>query len=192
HTIPEGEIELSGELIGKNAFEVVQNISTPVERSIALAILNALGNIDIYQPGDPLEILTGNKLCVFGYSPNVSNAKFHHIIVYDFSNPQFKLSGNVEIRPFSSFSKDSCDTAVIFGSSLVNGTIDNILRNIQAKELVLTGVSSVDAPSTLKSLGFNMIGKVLAIDKHRALRTICEGGGARQLARYTTKVFRTL
>ncbi|MCY0858931.1 MAG: DUF364 domain-containing protein [Sulfolobaceae archaeon] len=192
HTVPEGEVTLSGEIVGKNAYEVVQELSTPLSRSVALAILNALGDLSQYEKGDPLDLISANKVCLFGYSPNVSNLKFNSIVVYDFYNPQPQKMNNVDIRPYSSFKGETCDTAVVFGSALVNGAFDNIVRNVNADNFILTGVSSVDAPSTLHSLGFNIIGKIIATDKYRALRTVCEGGNSGQLGKYTMKVFKRL
>ncbi len=66
------------------------------------------------------------------------------------------------------------------------------MAKVTADNLVLTGVSSVYAPVTLRKYGFNMIGKVVPIERAKALRVACEGGGAPQMAKYIGKFFKKL
>lgn len=183
HTIAEGEVEYAGEIIGKNAYEVAVDIENPLKRSISVAILNSLTSGRLTN-GDPLALYSGNKVCAFGYYPYISAGNFSSVVLYDFSS---KPQNNA--KPFSQFNGEDCDVAVIFGSALVNNTIDKIIKNIKADHLILTGISSVEAISTLKKYGFEAIGKVVPVDQYRAFRTICEGGSAKQLNKYVTKMY---
>ncbi|MEM0016801.1 MAG: DUF364 domain-containing protein [Saccharolobus sp.] len=193
HTLANGEIEVAGEIIGKNAYEVVvENLESDIQRSLSLAIINALGDINRYTQGDPINLYSGGKVCIFGFSPQIPSNRFDSVIIYDFSVNEYKKSGNVEIRPFNSLSHEMCTTLIIFGSALVNNTIDRILNNISATHKILTGISSVDAVYTLKNYGFEIIGKIIPIDKYKVFRIICEGGSSRILNKYVTKYFRKI
>ncbi|MCH4814501.1 MAG: DUF364 domain-containing protein [Saccharolobus sp.] len=193
HTITDGEIEGAGEIIGKNAYDVIiNNLDSNLQRSLSLAILNALGDINDFTQGDPINLYSGGKLCVFGFSPQLSYSNFDSVIVYDFISMENKRVGSTEIRPFSSLSHEVCSTALIFASSLVNNTIDRILSQISANHLILTGISSVDAPISLKNHGFEALGKLFPIEKYRVFRTICEGGSSRLLSKYMTRYFKKL
>ncbi|AWR94833.1 Rossmann-like domain-containing protein [Acidianus brierleyi] len=184
HTIPDGEVENAGEIIGKNAYEIAKDIDNPIKRSISLAILNSIGSKNLEQ-GDPITLFSGNKLCIFGYQPYINSSNFKQTIAYDFSQ-------DTELTPFSEYNGEICDTAVIFGSALVLGVTEKILKNLKAEHIILSGVSSVEAPATLKKYGFEIVGKVLPVDNYRVFRTICEGGGARQLNKYIIKGFRRI
>ncbi|BCU69328.1 Rossmann-like domain-containing protein [Stygiolobus caldivivus] len=193
HTILDGENSLSGEIMGSEAEDVVGKLtSNPLERSVTLSILNAVSYLPSYERGDPLDHLEGNKLCLFGYSPVVETNKFSSILIYDFKNPDPQNLGKVIIKPYSSLASESCNTAVIFASALVAGYTENILKKISADHLILSGVSSVYAPSTLRSYGFEYVSKIEPLDKFRAFRTVCEGGSGRQLAKYTYKIYTKL
>ncbi|MFP3204751.1 MAG: DUF364 domain-containing protein [Metallosphaera yellowstonensis] len=182
-THTDGEVEEAGELQGKSAYEVARNLDTPMRRSVSLAVMNALSPPQL-SPGDPLQHFQGGKLCVFGYSPQVSYEGFSEVVAYDFSPRPVQGS-----RPFSSFNGEICTTATIFGSSLVINAMDKIVSNIKAQHLLLVGVASVYAPVTLKRLGFEVVGKIVPTDRARAFRTVCEGGSARQLNRYVSKAY---
>ncbi|WP_338600138.1 DUF364 domain-containing protein [Sulfolobus tengchongensis] len=193
HTITDGEIEGAGEIVGKYAYDVViNNLDSNLQRSLSLAILNAIGGMNNFSPGDPISLYSGGKLCVFGYSPQVVANNFDSVITYDFSVTEIRKVGNNEIRPFSSLSREVCSTALIFASSLVNNTIDKILSQISANHLILSGISSVDAPSTLKSHGFEVIGKLFPTEKYRVFRVVCEGGSNRILGKYMARYFRKI
>ncbi|QIW24999.1 hypothetical protein EWF20_13240 [Sulfolobus sp. S-194] len=193
HTVPDGSNSLAGELLGMNLEDVITLLkNNSIERGVLLSILNAVSDMTNPQEGDPLDLLEGGKLCVFGYAPRIDTTKFSSIIVYDFLSTQEKNQGKVVIKPFSTFRSEVCDSTVIFGSALVNGSIDTIVKSISTNNLVLEGISSVFAPKTLKNYGFNMVGKIIAIDKLKAFRIICEGGDPSKLATYTRKIYAKL
>ncbi len=192
HTVPEGEVPAAGELLSMKTEDIISmGPESPIVRSITLSILSSFIDSS-FERGDPLDVIEGGKLCVFGYSPSVDPKKYSSLVVYDFSEPAVQNRGNLTIRPFSSFQKESCTHAVVFGSAIVNGQIDRILANVSADNLILAGVSSVYAPNTLRKYGFSVIGKVIPIEKVKALRVACEGGGASQMIRYVGKFFKKL
>jgi len=193
HTIVDGENSLSGEILGQDLEYLTENLkSNSLERGITVAILNAVSNMENYETGDPLDLLEGNKLCLFGFSPTIETTKFSSVIIYDFSNPSPQTMGKVIVKPFSSLVNEVCNTAVIFGSALVLGHTEKILKSVSADHLILSGISSVYAPSTLRSYGFEYVGKVVPLDKIRAFRIICEGGVGRQLSKYIGKIYKKL
>ena len=190
HTIPDGNNSLGGELLGLDLEEVVSSLkNNSLERGVLISILNAVSKIPNPQIGDPIDILEGGKLCVFGYAPKIDTTKFSSIIVYDFLAYDERKLGKVVIKPFSSFVSESCDSAVVFGSALVNGQIDKIVKSVSTNNLVLEGISSIFAPRTLKNYGFNIIGKIEIIDKIKVFRIICEGGDPSKIPIYSTKVY---
>ncbi|MEM0363834.1 MAG: DUF364 domain-containing protein [Sulfolobaceae archaeon] len=192
HTIPEGSSKYCGEIISTNPYEVVKDIETPLSRSIALAILNAIKLSERFERGDILTQYSGNKLCVFGFSPNVNVQNFSSIIIYDFYNPQYLQRGKIQVKPFNSFTSERCDVAAIFGSALINSTIDYIVNNTSTDHLLLVGISSVYAPKTLKSHGFEAVERLEFIDKYKVFRAICEGATARDINKYVVRTFKRL
>ncbi|MGC9105485.1 MAG: Rossmann-like domain-containing protein [Thermoprotei archaeon] len=192
HTVPEGDVPNAGEILSMKIEDILSmQPESPIVRTITTSILSSW--IDsTFERGDPLETLEGGRLCVFGYSPGIDSRKFSSVVVYDFSEPTPQTKGNVTIRPYSSFQGETCNHAVVFGSAIVNGQIDRILAKVTADNLVLTGASSVYAPVTLRKYGFTMIGKVVPIERAKALRVACEGGGAPQMAKYVGKFFKKL
>lgn len=190
HTVPDGSNSLAGELLAQDLYELVSSLkNNSIERGILLSILNAVSRIPNPQTGDPLDILEGGKLCVFGYAPKIDTSKFSSIVVYDFLASEERKMGKILIKPFSSFSNETCDSAVIFGSALVNGQIDKIVKSLSANNLVLEGISSIFAPKTLKNYGFNIIGKIESIDKLKVFRIICEGGDPSKISVYSIKIY---
>ena len=192
HTVPEGEVPKAGDLLSMDIETIISlDNKTPLSRAVVLSILSSYTDQSFVR-GDPIDLLEGGKLCLFGYSPVVDDKKFDSVVVYDFFNPQPQTKGKTSVKPYRSFSKEKCTHAVIYGSALVNGEIDNILANIEAENLVLSGVSSVYAPSTLKTHGFSIVGKVVPVERNKALRVACEGGNAASMSKYVTKVFKRL
>ncbi|MEM3947247.1 MAG: DUF364 domain-containing protein [Metallosphaera sp.] len=181
-TLTDGEIPEAGELQGMNAFEVASNIGNVMRRSVSLAVMNSITPSELKR-GDPVELFQGGKICIFGYSPQQRVEGFAEVVSYDFSPQASK--GTI---PFSQFRSEVCDTAVIFGSSLVLNNVEKIVNNVRAKNLILNGVSSVMALNTLRRYGFTAVGKLVPIDKTRAFRTICEGGDARQVGKYLERM----
>jgi uncharacterized protein (DUF4213/DUF364 family) len=191
HTVFDGSSKFCGEIINSVAYDIVRDVETPLARSIAVSILNAI-KLENFEKGDLLSQHSGNKLCVFGYSPNVSNASFSSIIVYDFGNPQETLRGKVVIKPYNSFSSERCDVVGVFGSALINSSIDTIINNVSTDHLLLLGASTVYAPNTLRKYGFEAIERLELLDKYKAFRIICEGGGAKELSKFVVRYFKKL
>jgi len=191
HTIPEGSSKYCGEVITTNPYDVVKDLDNPLSRSIAVAILNAI-KFEKFEKGDILREYSGNKLCVFGFSPNVNAQNFSSIIIYDFYNPQYAQKGKIQIKPYSSFTSERCDVTAIFGSAFVNSTIDYIINNTSTDHLLLVGVSSIYAPKTLKSYGFEAVERLEFIDKYKVFRIICEGGTAKDINKYVVRTYKRL
>ncbi|AWR97631.1 hypothetical protein DFR86_08780 [Acidianus sulfidivorans JP7] len=183
HTMINGEIKNAGEIIGRNAYEIASNIDDELNRSISVSILNAITTGKLIE-GDLISQYSGNKVCVFGYSPYVAG-NFKEKEVYDFSSVPVQGA-----KPFSKFTSENCDVGIIFGSAFIaDNAIDKIVRNIRADHLILTGISSIEAPITLKKYGFEAIEKIIPFDKYRAFRTICEGGSSKELIKYVKKAY---
>lgn len=183
HTVLGGDIGNAGEIVGRNAYDVAKEIDGELNRSVSVAILNALSTGKL-KDGELISQYSGNKVCVFGYSPYVSGSYVQKVL-YDFSPTP--VAG---AKPFSEFRSESCDVAVIFGSALIiDGAIDKIVNNISARHIILTGISSVEAPVTLKKYGFEGIEKIVPADKYKAFRSICEGGTSKQLSKYVKKAY---
>ncbi len=192
HTVPEGEVPNAGDLLSMTVDSIISlDNKTPISRAVVLSILSSYID-NTFAKGDPLSVLEGGKLCLFGYSPVVDDRKFDSVVVYDFFNPQPQTRGKTTIRPYSSFEGEKCTHAVIYGSALVNGEIERILSKVDAENLVMSGVSSVYAERTLKKHGFTLLGKVMPVERNKALRVACEGGDATKMSKYVIKVFKRL
>lgn len=190
NTIYDSDIPLCGKLLGLSAYEAAQSLNSNSERSLALAVMNAI-TLEPFEDKDPLIDAEG-KLCVFGYSPSINRGKFSKVIVYDFSVRGESSEGEINYRPFSSYKEEKCNVAVLFGSVLVNGSVQSILKTLTADTIILSGVSAIFAPITLRRHGFTHVSKYFTTDNFSVFRIVCEGGGPRQLGKFLIKRHRKL
>ncbi|BCU67348.1 hypothetical protein HS7_07850 [Sulfolobales archaeon HS-7] len=189
HTIISGENKLSGKIVGLQLDELVKNRDMTYN-SIIVAALNAITISKDWEEGDISDKLQGGKLCIFGYNPRRTYPQFKKIVVYDFALTSSKEDSEIILNPFSSFREEECDSAIIYGSTLVNNTIDDIINHLEAENVVLSGVSVIDSPHTLKKYHFTHIVKPFFMDNLLAFRTVCEGGSntnLKPLVIYKTK-----
>lgn len=74
------------------------------------------------------------------------------------------------------------DVAIITGSSIANGTIDNVLNLCRgAREIGIVGPSAGIIPDPLFKRGVTIIGTIKTIDSERLFSIIMEGGGTPQI-----------
>ncbi|BBG24270.1 Rossmann-like domain-containing protein [Sulfuracidifex tepidarius] len=171
HTIAEGKVNGVGSLVGASAMDVVsKNLEEPLQRSLSVSIMTALNSVDGFQEGKIEDTLDEGKTCVFGYSPIFSRGDY---VIYDFYNVENLAEKR---RSFSSFKGDRCANAIIYGSAIVNGSIDKILSMVSADNVAVTGVSSINAPHSLRSHGVNILGITKITDPRKGIRLVCEGG----------------
>lgn len=173
NTVPEGQHALSGKISGRSSLEVTSDTSSPLARSIVLSVLNSI-DLGSWTSGDITETLEGSKLCVFGYSPSIKDWRFERIIVYDF-NDNLGQSDRYVVKPYSEFKEEYCDVAYVYSSSIINGTIDNILAKVDAEKFVLMGVSTPDAPLSLKKAGIDYLVRPKFRENLDTFKSICEG-----------------
>ncbi|BBD71814.1 hypothetical protein HS1genome_0203 [Sulfodiicoccus acidiphilus] len=190
NTIYDKEYPLGGKLAGMSAYDAASALGTSTERSVATAIMNAL-TVHPFGDQDPTTDSEG-RLCVFGYSPNFHGKKFNKIYIYDFNVREEIVERNVVLRPYSMFKGESCEVAVLFGSTLVNGTVDDILSKLSSDILILAGISAIYAPLTLKRHGFTHVLKYFLSDRFTAFRVVCEGGGSDELRKYIIRKYKKI
>ncbi len=76
----------------------------------------------------------------------------------------------------------TADVVIITGSTLVNKTIDEILRlDLKAREVAVVGPTASILPNVLFDHGVTAVMGVEVTDPNKMLQIICQGGGTRQL-----------
>jgi uncharacterized protein len=83
----------------------------------------------------------------------------------------------------------SSTVALISGTTLVNGTIDDILRHSAAARIVaVIGPTTVLLPAAYEGTRVNRLGGAFITDGPAALRIVMEGGGVKELKRISERI----
>jgi len=95
-----------------------------------------------------------------------------------------RKENNEQVLPESDIQEllPQADFAIITGSSIANGTIDNVLNLCKgAREIGIVGPSAGIIPDPFFKRGVTIIGTIRTIDSERLFSIIMEGGGTPQI-----------
>ncbi len=189
---------------GQKVVEILESKkSSPVISSIKTAVLSAIsseiiisGNYNIVEDCDPIDLTdlspvktitivgafqsyirkisgTGNKLYVLELSENAL--------------PPEQKKYFVPSRDYKSILPDS-DIIIITGQTLVNGTIDDLLKVISPEaHVIITGPSGNILPDILFQNKISIIGAIRITDPDTLFNIVSEGGAGFHLYEYCAR-----
>jgi len=184
----------SGELL----LEKIKS-DTPIERSMALALINALNYraaLQLPEDGDntimfeKFKIGRGRRVAMVGYfGPLVRNfeQKGVSLEILDIS----RGLGNRE--EFYKKLKNWAQVLLVTSTSILNISTEEILANVGDKvKTVMLGPSTPMAANAFSHLPVAMLAGTVPIDKENTLKAIRHGMGTPVLHKYSRKAFLTL
>ncbi len=193
---PECEIlEKAGELQGSSARDMM-NFATSrnlISAAIGVATINALSQIAFrskpnlypFTDTDILDLVVPNdKILMVGYfAPVIPKLleKTKEITVIEKRNiphPMVKVATEEQLEELSI----NKDIAIITGSTLVNHTVDNILKHCkEMREVALVGPTASFTPQPLFERGVTAVMGVKIYNPQKMLEVISQAGGTRKL-----------
>ncbi len=184
-------VKEAGDLEG-DAWDLAQHLgnSDIVKSSIGLATVNAVLNRDVEsKEGDLLEFLDlekDDKVGMVGYFEPMVNrmSKDMDLMIFDDQREGFKI--------FPAFTAEyklpKADVAIITATSIINNTIDEILKLCDNARTVAILGPSTPLTGQLKKHGAHLLAGMMVKDPEKCLKIISQGGGAQCLHRVCTKV----
>nr|MDO8082405.1 DUF364 domain-containing protein [Candidatus Freyarchaeota archaeon] len=193
--------EKSGELQGSNAIEMM-NLATSsnlIMAALGVATINAVSQIAFnkkphlypFTQVDVLDLVqSGDKILMVGYmAPVIPKLmeKTSDITVIErrnIQNPMVRIVKEAQLKKQSS----DADIAIITGSTLVNRSVDGILKHCKGKrELVLIGPTASFIPQPLFEKGATAVMGVKIYDPQKMLQIVSQAGGTRKLLKTCAK-----
>lgn len=179
------------------ASALLQKIKSPVplERSMALALVNALNHeaamaMDVDDDNnilfDTLGITQGSRVAMVGFfKPLVKLLQIRgaQLEVID----EFRAMGDT--AAFYEKLRHWADAALVTSTSLLNNTIETILDNIGAgAKVALLGPSTPMVPEAFKGLPVHILAGTVPTDGEAAVKAVRHGRGTPALHRVSKKV----
>jgi hypothetical protein len=193
--------EKAGELQGSKARDMMNLATSPnlAQAALGVATINAVSQIAFnkkphlypFTEVDVLDLVqSGDRILMIGYmAPVIPQLmeKTSEIIVVEkinIQNPMVKVVKETQLKKLSSKS----DVAIITGSTLVNHSVDNILKLCVGKrEVVLIGPTASFVPQPLFERGATAVMGVKIYDPQKMLQIVSQAGGARKLLKTCAK-----
>jgi uncharacterized protein len=166
----------------------------PVEAAVGLACANALANrIDgACSDGDILDTVdmrsTDRVAMVGHFGPLVEGVKKRASSLTIFERIEAPQG---DLRPVAEACQEipNCDVALITGTSIINHTLDALLKLCgNCREVVVLGASTPLLPEAFAGTPVNLLSGIAITDGAGILKTVSEGGGMRFFKPYIQKV----
>jgi uncharacterized protein (DUF4213/DUF364 family) len=186
---------------GRSADQLLEKIRSdvPIERSMALAVINALNYraaLELPEDGDnsimfeKFKIGAGRRVAMVGYfGPlvRIFEKKGVSLEILDISR------GLGRKEEFYNKLKNWAQVLLVTSTSILNNSTEEILANVGEKaETVLLGPSTPMAADAFSRLPVAMLAGTVPIDKENTLKAVRHGMGTPVLHRYSRKVYLTL
>lgn len=182
-------------LAGKTARELLEFLvsSDKIESALGLATANAVANTDqiVGIPGDVLEavrILPTDRVGMVGFfGPLIPVLKDRvgELLIFEEQTEGFPtaLSSSEALKRLP-----ECDVALITSTTIINGTIDDLLEAAaQCRETVLLGSSTPCVPDAFRDTPVSLLSGMTVVDSSGILQVVSEGGGTRFFNPYVKK-----
>lgn len=183
----------AGTLAGRPVGELLEFLvdeNSDLARAVGLATANALLAALPHPPASKEEVIAslnitpGERVAMAGYfGPVVSRLR--------------EIGCRLDIVELASHHADtlppeqghealaSCDVAILTGTSLINGTCDDLLAGLGSpRAAVLLGPSSPLCPEVFNGTGITHVAGSRVRDSEAVLRVISEGGGTMLMKKY--------
>ena len=186
---------------GQPALQLLEKIKSdhPVERSMALALVNALNHKDALEYPedrknqimfDQFNIGAGTRVAMVGFiGPlvDVLKQKNARVEVMDASR------GMGEKSDFYAKLEVWADVLLLTSTSILNNTTEEILQNVSQKvKTIMLGPSTPMVAAAFEHLPVHMLAGTVPIDKEKILKAIRHGMGTPVLQKYSRKSYLTL
>jgi uncharacterized protein (DUF4213/DUF364 family) len=172
------------------------NSTNTVERSMALALINALNyddalNLPVDSDNqimfDTFQLSTGCRVAMVGYFPplvRVFEKKGVLLEVLDISR------GLGEKKDFYDKLKHWAQVLMLTSTSVLNNSTEEILANVAENvKTVMLGPSTPMVPAAFEHLPVHMLAGTVPVDKEKTLKAIRHGMGTPVLHKYSRKVY---
>jgi len=186
---------------GQPAVQLLEKIKSdhPIERSMALALVNALNHkAALEYPEDKknkimfekFQIGAGSRVAMVGYiGPLVELLKQKEAAV-----EVLDTSRNMgQKKYFYAKLGNWADALLLTSTSLLNNTTEEILQNLHQKvKTVMLGPSTPMVAAAFQHLPVHMLAGTVPIDREKVLKAIRHGMGTPVLQKYSRKSYLTL
>ena len=186
---------------GKTAEGLLEAImsDTPIERSMALALINALNHrVALELPEDADNSIMFEKLKI-GKGRRVAMVGFFGPLVRNFDQKGVLLEildisrGLGDKEAFYKKLRDWAQVLLLTSTSILNNSVEEILSNAgQNLKTAMLGPSTPMAADAFSHLPVAMLAGTAPIDQENTLKAVRHGMGTPVLHRYSRKVFLTL
>jgi len=183
-------MDKAGNFSGLTAYDLAQLWFYPgvISSSIGLATLNAIVNKDVKTEK------MGDVTKWFDFKGKVVGMVGRFNPVIEVLKPVVKSLYVLEKRPLLNSYPDwaareilpKCDIAIITATTLINKTFLDIVSWAHNAEKILLGPSSNFSPMILEKV--DMISGIIPLNTSEIIKIISQGGGTRQVMKYSKKV----
>ncbi|MGD9077709.1 MAG: DUF364 domain-containing protein [Desulfobacterales bacterium] len=186
---------------GQSAVALLEKIKSdqPIERSMALALVNALNYQDALQlPEDEdneimfeqFKITKGAKVAMVGYFGPLVKRFEQREAVLDILDQSRGLGRKAD---FYKNLKNWADVLFLTSTSILNNSTEEILANVHAKvKTLMLGPSTPMVAKAFDHLPVHMLAGTVPLDKDRLLKAIRHGMGTPVLHKFSRKSYLTL
>ena len=186
---------------GRSAVALLEKIKSeqPIERSMALALVNALNYQDALQlPEDEnneimfeqFKITKGAKVAMVGYFGPLVKRFEQREAVLDILDQSRGLGRKAD---FYKNLKNWADVLFLTSTSILNNSTEEILANVHAKvKTLMLGPSTPMVAKAFDHLPVHMLAGTVPLDKDRLLKAIRHGMGTPVLHKFSRKSYLTL
>lgn len=187
-----------GSLIGRKAPDLVSLLSSSdkIETALALATVNALINTknESETTGDVLEQIdfdpNDHVGMVGNFAPILGMLKKKCAKLSIFEKIDFP-TGNILPEKEIPHILPDCHVAIISSTTLINGTLDNILGSTSGcRQVIMLGASTPLLPEAFTATPVTLLSGVVVMDPSKILAIVSQGGGMRAFKHCITKVNR--
>jgi hypothetical protein len=171
----------------------------PIERSMALALVNALNYRDALQlPEDEnnkimfeqFKITKGTKVAMVGYFGPLIKRFEHREAVLDILDQSRGLGRKAD---FYKNLKNWADVLFLTSTSILNNSTEEILANVHGKvKTLMLGPSTPMVARAFDHLPVHMLAGTVPLDKENTVKAVRHGMGTPVLHRFSRKSYLTL
>lgn len=179
----------AGKIIGKDVKEVIKWSKDRNLAKVAMGVasINAIINsqVENYDLKNIIELIDAGKDESFGmvgnFRPIMKEVRKMTENIYIFEK---KESDGPNIYKESDIDKylPKCEVVLITSTSIINGTIDDILEKTKnARSVYLVGPTTTLCPEVLKKYGIDILAGTIVNNPKKLLDIISQGGGTRSM-----------
>jgi uncharacterized protein len=182
-------------LAGRPAVEFLRLLESPflLETVVGLATANALANVrpaaavagDVL---DALAVLPQDKVAMIGYFAPLISSLEERVARLDVFDECWECATHVRPPHHAPDVLPTCDVALITSTTLINDTIDRLLKSaVNCREVVLLGSSTPLLPEAFRGTPVTLLSGITVDDPAGILRVVSEGRGTRLFKPFASK-----